>query len=94
MRNSFLYILLRSTDGLNQFSRKKELDCILHHKRIDIAPITETHYTTRSHNHITDFTAYRINRSDKRAHGGAVQHFSLEVIPATILFIFYRVHSR
>jgi hypothetical protein len=46
------------------------LDIILHDKRIDLALITETHFTDRSFLRIRDYVTYRTDHPDNRAQGG------------------------
>ena len=65
---SNLTVLLWNANGLTQ--HRNELDIYLHTQRIDIALITETHFTSHSHIHIADYTTYRTDHPDDRAQGG------------------------
>jgi len=64
-----LAILLWNSNGLTQ--HKDELDILLHDRRIDIALITETHFTDYSYFKIQDYTLYKTNHPDGTAHGGS-----------------------
>ena len=63
-----LSILLWNANGLTQ--HRTELDLYLHEKRIDIAMITETHFTPRTKFHISGYNTYRTDHPDNTAHGG------------------------
>jgi hypothetical protein len=63
-----LSILLWNANGLTQ--HKNELDIYLHTHRIDIALISETHFTNRTRFYISDYTTYRTDHPDGTAHGG------------------------
>lgn len=52
-------------------AHRDELDILLHDKLIDIALITETHFTGRSNFYIPDYTIYRADHPDDTVHGGA-----------------------
>jgi len=60
---------LWNSNGLTQ--HRDELDILLHNERIDLALITETHFTDRSYLRIQDYTLYRTDHPDGTAHGGA-----------------------
>jgi exonuclease III len=44
---------------------------VINRKRIDVALISETHFTKFSHIHIPGYTLIKSNHSDNTAHGGA-----------------------
>ena len=66
-----LTIFLWNANGLNRQSQRDELTVLLQEKRIDIALITETHFTSRSYLYITNYTTYRTDHPDDTAHGGS-----------------------
>lgn len=72
MSNSFtnksLLILQFNANGLK--NHVNELETVLHNKRIDIALITETHFTKYSSIHIPDYKLLKTNHPDNTAHGG------------------------
>jgi len=81
IKNSLL-ILLWNSNGLAQ--HRDELDVLLHDRRIDVALITETHFTKHTYFHIKDYTLYNTNYPSKSARGGtavlvrnAISHFPL-----------------
>jgi Reverse transcriptase (RNA-dependent DNA polymerase)/Endonuclease-reverse transcriptase len=85
-----LTILLWNSNGLNP--HRDELDLLLHDKRIDIALITETHFTDKSYFKIRDYTTYRTDHPDNRSHGGAailvrtfISHFLVPNDPTDFL---------
>jgi len=77
-----LLILLWNSNGLAQ--HRNELEILLHDRRIDVALITETHFTDNTYFHIKDYTLYKTNFPGKIARGGtavlvrnAISHFPL-----------------
>ncbi|KAL1122041.1 hypothetical protein AAG570_003447 [Ranatra chinensis] len=80
-------VLLWNCNGLNP--HRNELDIFLHDQRIDVALLTETHFTNRSHCHITDYVTYRTDHPDCTAHGGTAilvrQQLSHHVGPSIAL---------
>jgi hypothetical protein len=64
-----LTIILCNANSL--IPHKDKLDILIHHKRIDIALITETPLTDRYYLIITDYRLYRTDHPDNRAQGGA-----------------------
>jgi len=76
-----LLILLWNSNGLAQHT--DELDVLLHEKRIDLALVTETHFTDHTHFGIKDYTVYSTNYPGNIARG--VRLFSLKTPYHTIL---------
>jgi exonuclease III len=68
MTNS-LRIVLWNANGLQ--SHKQELQTFLNIHKIDIALISETHFTTRTMFRMPNYNVYHIPHHDDRAHGGA-----------------------
>lgn len=65
-----LRILLRNVNGL--FSRKLELEVFLHHEKIDVALITETHFAARySFSSTRDYNVTHSFHPTGKAPGGA-----------------------
>uniref|UniRef100_A0A224X7Z3 Putative reverse transcriptase n=1 Tax=Panstrongylus lignarius TaxID=156445 RepID=A0A224X7Z3_9HEMI len=64
-----LTILLWNANGLT--NHRQELNILLHERRIDIALITETHFTERTRFYINDYKTYRTDHPDGTAHGGS-----------------------
>jgi hypothetical protein len=64
-----LLILLFNSNGLQNHSN--ELQLVLQEKRIDIALISETHFTKYSHIAIPGYHLLKTNHPDNSAHGGA-----------------------
>lgn len=64
-----LLILLFNSNGLKNHSN--ELQLVLQNKRIDIALISETHFTKYSHIPIPGYQLLKTNHPDNTAHGGA-----------------------
>lgn len=65
----------------------RELETSLHYENIDIALITETHFTNKKHLKILGFTIYRSIHPSGRAHGGSIvivknniRHFQREEV--------------
>lgn len=73
MNNSYTYnslsILLFNANGLK--NHVNELQTVLFDKRIDIALISETHFTKYSHISIPGYYLLKFNHPDGTAHGGA-----------------------
>lgn len=66
--NKSLLILQFNANGLK--NHINELETVLHIKRIDIALITETHFTKYSSIHIPGYNLLKTNHPDNTAHGG------------------------
>lgn len=64
-----LLILQFNANGLK--NHVHELESVLINKRIDIALISETHFTKYSYIHIPGYTLIKTNHPDNTAHGGA-----------------------
>jgi len=64
-----LLILLFNSNGLKNYSN--ELQLVLQEKRIDIALISETHFTKYSHIPILGYQLLKTNHPDNSAHGDA-----------------------
>jgi len=58
--NKFLLILLFNANGLK--NHVLELQSVLYNKRIDIALITETHFTQYSYIHIPGYKLHKVNQ--------------------------------
>lgn len=69
MSNSFLRFMNWNANGLNE--RAQELEIFLRMKNIDIALISETHFTNKSHIKIKGFDAHWTNHPSERARGGS-----------------------
>jgi hypothetical protein len=74
MQNNFytsqsLTIFLWNSNGLQ--NHKNELVTFLHEKRIDIALIAETHFTSRTKYSIPGYHIFSIPHPDDTAHTGA-----------------------
>ena len=80
-----LTILLWNANGLS--NHRDELDLFLHNNHIDIALLTETHFTKRIHFYIRDYFTYRTDHPDNTSHAGSciLIHKSLphSLIPST-----------
>lgn len=63
-----LLILQFNANGLKNHTL--ELETVLNNKRIDIALITETHFTKYSYIRIPGYTLIKTNHPDNTAHGG------------------------
>lgn len=63
-----LIILLWNANGL--YLHRTELQILLQQKRIDIALITETHFTSQSRLFFPNYSIYTANHPDGTAHGG------------------------
>lgn len=66
--NNSLLILLFNANGLKNHIH--ELQSVLYNSRIDIALITETHFTKYSKFHIPGYHLIKTNHPDNTAHGG------------------------
>lgn len=64
-----LTLILWNANGL--LRHVNELEYLLHQKRIDIALITETHFTSRTRIYIKDYTVHHVDRPDDRGYGGS-----------------------
>lgn len=64
-----LLILQFNANGLKNHAL--DLETVLNNRRIDIALISETHFTKYSHIHIPGYTLIKSNHPDNTAHGGA-----------------------
>lgn len=99
MTNSFLRIVTWNANGLNQ--RAQELETFLHTNNIDIALISETHFSNKSYIKITGFNSYWTTHPSERARGGSavliknnIKHHQQEniresYIQATVITIQY-----
>ena len=63
-----IIVILFNANGLK--NRINELQAVLYEKRIDIALITETHFTKYSNVSIPGYTLLKSNHPDNKAHGG------------------------
>jgi len=63
-----LLILLFNANGLRNHAH--ELETILNNKRIEIALISETHFTNNSKTYIPGYKLINTNHPDNTAHGG------------------------
>jgi exonuclease III len=66
--NNSLLILQFNANGLKNHSN--ELQTVFHNRRIDIAIITETHFTKYSYIFIPGYKLIKTNHPDNTAHGG------------------------
>jgi exonuclease III len=66
--NKSLLILLFNANGLR--NHVNEIESVLQNQRIDIALITETHFTQYSNVHIPGYKLLKANHPDNTAHGG------------------------
>jgi len=66
--NKSLLVLLSNANGLK--NHLSELQSVLNNRRIDIALITETHFTSYLHVHIPGYRLHKANHPDNTAHGG------------------------
>ena len=97
MINSFLRIITWNANGLNQ--RAQELEIFLHTNNVDIALISETHFSNKSHFKIRGFDSYWTTHPSERARGGSailiksnIKHYQQEdfrenYIQATVITI-------
>lgn len=99
MINSFLRIVTWNANGLNQ--RAHELEIFLHENNIDIALISETHFSNKNFIRIKGFNSYWTTHPSGRARGGSavliknnIKHYQQEDIresymQATVISIQY-----
>jgi exonuclease III len=66
--NNSLLILLINANGLK--NHINELQTVLYNKRVDIALITETHFTKYFFINILGYFSLKSNHPDNTAHGG------------------------
>jgi exonuclease III len=66
--NKSILILQFNANGLK--NHINVLETVLYNKRIDIALITETHFTKYSHINIPGYKVLNTNHPDNTAHGG------------------------
>lgn len=85
MHNSFLRIITWNANGLIQ--RAHELEIFLRTNNVDIALISETHFTNKNYIRIKGYSAYWTTHPSERARGGTailikqnIQHFQQEEI--------------
>lgn len=78
-----LKIMTWNANGLTE--RKLELETFLRTERIDIALISETRFTSKSHISIKNYSVYTTNHPSGKAHGGTailiksnIKHYPLE----------------
>jgi len=77
--NKSLLILIFNANGLKNHAI--ELQNVLHNKRVDIALITETHFTKYFTIHIPGYKLFKTNHPDGTDHGGVAI-----LIKSTVLF--------
>uniref|UniRef100_A0A2S2P698 Putative RNA-directed DNA polymerase n=1 Tax=Schizaphis graminum TaxID=13262 RepID=A0A2S2P698_SCHGA len=77
-----LLILLFNANGLK--NHQNELQVVLQEKRIDIALISETHFTKYSHIPITGYNLLKTNHPDNTAHGGAAIYIKASLVYQTL----------
>lgn len=80
--NKSLLILQFNANGLKNYAH--ELETVLHNKIIDIALITETHFTKYSKIYIPGFNLIHSNHSDNTAHGGAAIYVRSSIMFQTL----------
>lgn len=68
-----LLILLFNANGLRNHAH--ELETVLNNKRIDIALISETHFTNNSKIYIPCYKLINTNHPDNTAHGGVAIYY-------------------
>jgi len=76
--NNSLLILLFNANGLK--NHQNELQVVLQEKRIDIALISETHFTKYSHIPIAGYNLQKTNHPDNTAHGGAAIYIKTSLV--------------
>lgn len=81
MSNSFLRIMTWNANGLNE--RTQELEIFLRTMNIDIALISETHFTNKSYIKIKGFEAQWTNHPSERARGGSAIIIKENIKPPT-----------
>jgi exonuclease III len=72
-----LLILLFNANGLRNHAH--ELETVLNNKRIDIALISETHFTNNSKIYIPGYKLINTNHPDNTAHGGVAIYVKLSI---------------
>lgn len=85
MSNSFLRIITWNANGLNQ--RAQELEVFMRMNNIDIALISETHFSNKNYIKIKGYCSYWTTHPSERARGGTailikqnIQHYEQEEI--------------
>ena len=73
-----LLILLFNANGLK--NHQNELQVVLQEKRIDVALISETHFTKYSHIPIAGYNLLKTNHPDNTAHGGAAIYIKTSLV--------------
>ena len=80
--DKFLRIAQWNANGLAQ--HKDEVQLFLQHNKIDILLVSETHFTTKTHFQIPQYSTYYTNHPDGTAHAGTailvkqtIQHYEL-----------------
>jgi len=79
--NSLLILLFNANSLKNP---QNKLQVVLQEKRIDIAPISETHFTKYSHIPITGYNLLKTNHPDNTAHGGAEIYIKASMVYQTL----------
>ena len=92
-----IIVILFNANGLK--NRINELQAVLYEKRIDIALVTETHFTKYSNVFIPGYTLLKSNYPDNKTHGGVaviikstlsfapLQNFSQEYLQSCAVYI-------
>ena len=96
---STLTVLLWNANALR--NHILELETYLHFNKIDLALVSETHFTSRSHFYITGYTTYRTDHPDDTAHGGtavlvrdSLTHQFLPSVPSdSLMSTSVKIHS-
>lgn len=76
-KNPVIKILLWNANGLHQ--HKNEFQTVLNNNKIDIALISETHFTDNNYFNIYNYTLYKTNHPDGTAHAGAAIYISKNI---------------
>ncbi len=99
MTDTIRRIMTWNANGLRQ--RCRELEVFLHDNHIDIALISETHFTDKDHSKIAGYQAYWTTHPSGTARGGTAilvkwtikhflqQEFRKEYLQSTIISITY-----
>lgn len=99
MSNPFLRIITWNANGLNQ--RSQELEIFMRTNNIDIALISETHFSNKNYIKIKGYSSYWTTHPSERARGGTailikqnIQHYQQEEIrephiQATVIAVYY-----
>jgi exonuclease III len=82
LTNNSLLILLFNANGLK--NHVNELQLVLQEKRIDIALISETHFTKYSYVLIIGYNLLKTYHPDNTAHGGAVIYVKSSILFQTL----------